>query len=140
MSMVQNRKAALRAYIDSRKAEDPSFSATEWSRRAGVSEGTLRNFLTNPDSTITLDKLDMLAAAENVPLSLILGEGQMFSDKEMEMLRLLNQLPDQKLQAISELVGDGPFLTEREKGLLDLLKTLPDQKLEVLTATLRALQ
>lgn len=57
-----------------RLAEERRLKLTEWCRRAGVSEGTLRHWLEDPTRTISTRVLRQLAQAENMTLSQLLGE------------------------------------------------------------------
>lgn len=47
---------------------------TSWCRDAGISEGTLRNFLSGENESMQTNNLEMLARAAGVSLSELLGE------------------------------------------------------------------
>lgn len=60
------RRTDLQRFITARKIK-----VARWAREAGISEGTIRNFLTKRSSTLTQATVDALVAAIGVPVAAI---------------------------------------------------------------------
>jgi transcriptional regulator with XRE-family HTH domain len=63
----EKARQALRQFMLNRKLKiDP------WAKRAGVSSGTIRNFLDGRSSSLTHKTLEKLAGAESVPIAVLI--------------------------------------------------------------------
>jgi phage repressor protein C with HTH and peptisase S24 domain len=69
MSTAESRRDAIRAFMALR-----GFTATSWSREAGVPESTLRSFLSGKSSALRHDTLEKLATAAGVTVAEVIGE------------------------------------------------------------------
>lgn len=78
--------------------EDRGLNVFSWSKKAGLTESTLRNFL-NGGGSITSKTLYALAAAENTTISEILGETDE-GDNHYQMVPLLNSVPATNFQEV----------------------------------------
>lgn len=72
---AEKQRRALRHFMQTRKLK-----IYPWCKRAGVSEGTLRAFMSGQTTTLQASTLQKLAGAENVPLALLLGEHTLHPD------------------------------------------------------------
>lgn len=66
---AERRRAALRSV-----KERLGLSINGWSTRAGLREGTLRNFMSGKSEGMNIDSYEKLAAAVGLPVSQLLGE------------------------------------------------------------------
>lgn len=68
-AMTENRRAAIKRFMASRELK-----TAPWTRAAGVRESTLRDFLSERNSTMTLETLEKLARAADATIAELIGE------------------------------------------------------------------
>ena len=66
---AEGRRATLRKYM-----EDHGLKAHTWATRAGVSSGSLYAFLKGDTDSLSVPVINMLAQAEGIPPSVLMGE------------------------------------------------------------------
>jgi lambda repressor-like predicted transcriptional regulator len=68
--IAEKHRAAINAFMERR-----GLTPITWCRRAGLGDGTLRNFLYGHSDTVNVSNLELLARAVGSTISEVLGEG-----------------------------------------------------------------
>lgn len=86
-TISQKHRVAIKRFMT-----EHDLNVGEWSKRAGLTEGALRNFLNGINDSMGANNLQLLADAEGVTVGKILGEDNSSSIDDDLMLRSLQSI------------------------------------------------
>lgn len=91
--------AAIEKLVEAGRINDLS----DWCRRAGFKSSTVHEFLSGRTRSLTLEKLDKLAAAAKVPISALIGETKMaLNDDDVRFITALKRMSDDQKRQFLE--------------------------------------
>lgn len=94
-------RRVMKDLIDRGQIDNP----TDWARRAGVAEGTVREFLSGRTRTLTLERYILLAKAVGLPVSALIGDDVPRDKKERRILKAYREAPPQG-RAVLDALAD----------------------------------
>jgi transcriptional regulator with XRE-family HTH domain len=91
--------AAIEKLVEAGRINDLS----DWCRRAGFKSSTVHEFLSGRTRSLTLEKLDKLAAAAKIPISALIGETKMaLNEEDVRFITALQRMSDDQKRQFLE--------------------------------------
>jgi len=88
-------RTAIHGFMEAR-----GLNVLDWTKRAGVAESTLRNFLNGgTEAAITIKTLDLLANAEGVTVAVLLGQAPDLTANQLRAAEIAGKLNPDDLAA-----------------------------------------
>ncbi|MCM8735954.1 hypothetical protein M5E06_17620 [Azospirillum sp. A1-3] len=95
-------REALKSTLARLKASGQVDDLAEWCRRAGFKSSTVHEFLAGRTRSLTLEKIDALAVAAGIPVSVMLGETPaMLTEDDMRLVAALRHMDASKKQELA---------------------------------------